>query len=95
MNQANATLFWLSAGLPEHRWPEFITWLNNAAPGIVGNLNLSGHWLREFSFSLFRTVLTNIIDEQDRNRFARPEPPLKAPGKAPGKAAAAKSAGRR
>ena len=39
----------------------------------------------------FRTVLTNIIDEQDRGRFARPEPPVKAPTKAP----AAKSAGRR
>ena len=44
----------------------------------------------------FRTVLTNIIDEADRGRFARPE----APGKPAGKTAAAKppfakTAGRR
>ena len=35
----------------------------------------------------FRTVLTNMIDEQDRGRFERPEAPVKP--------SAAKSAGRR
>lgn len=48
----------------------------------------------------FRTVLTNIIDEQDRGRFERPESPGKAgqgkPGsKAAGRAPLPKSAARR
>jgi len=50
---------WLSAGLPEDRRSEFAVWLSKVAPGTLGNLNQSGHWVREFSFSLLRAVLTN------------------------------------
>jgi hypothetical protein len=41
----------------------------------------------------FRNVLTNIIDEQDRGRFTRPETPGKLPGKSGGKAGAMKPLG--
>jgi len=44
----------------------------------------------------FRNVLINMIDEQDRGRFARPEPAGKPGGKpAPIKSLGAKTAGRR
>lgn len=59
MHQAEIATLWLSAGLPDNRWPEFITWLATSAPGLLGNVNHSWHWLREFGFSLTRTLLTN------------------------------------
>ena len=59
MRQAELATFWISAGLPDNRWPEFLTWFARTAPGVLGNVNHSSHWLREFGFSLTRTLLTN------------------------------------
>ena len=59
MRQAELATFWISAGLPDNRWPEFLTWFARTAPGVLGNVNHSWHWLREFGFSLTRTLLTN------------------------------------
>ena len=59
MRQAELATFWISAGLPEFRWPKFLTWFARIGPGVLGNVNHSKHWLREFGFSLTRTLLAN------------------------------------
>ena len=43
MRQAELATFWISAGLPDNRWPEFLTWFARTAPGVLGNVNHSWH----------------------------------------------------
>jgi len=59
MRQAELATLWISAGLPHNRWPELLSWLARTGTGVLGNVNHSSHWLREFGFSLTRTLITN------------------------------------
>ena len=57
MLHAELSVFWLTAGLPDSRWPEFLSWLRTkASPGCVADLNCSFHWLNEFALSLCKTI---------------------------------------
>ena len=42
MRQAELATFWISAGLPDDRWPEFLTWFARTALGFLGNVIIVG-----------------------------------------------------
>ena len=57
MRHAELAAFWITAGLPEYRWEEFVTWFQ-ACTGQGADINQSKHFLWEFGHSLARTILS-------------------------------------
>lgn len=59
MTHAELSTFWITAGLPAYRWPDFLAWFRTkVGSGASANTNCSYHWLEEFSTSLCKTILS-------------------------------------
>ena len=59
MTHAELSTFWITAGLPAYRWPDFLAWFRTqVGSGASANINCSHHWLAEFSTSLCKTILS-------------------------------------
>ena len=57
MQHAELAAFWITAGLPDYRWGELITWFQTST-GQGADINQSFHWLQYFGNSLARTILS-------------------------------------
>ena len=59
MTHAELSTFWITAGLPAYRWPDFLAWFSTKVKsGASANINCSFHWLIEFSTSLSKTIMS-------------------------------------
>ena len=59
MTHAELSTFWITAGLPAYRWPDFLAWFRTKVDsGASANINCSHHWLIEFSTSLSKTIMS-------------------------------------
>ncbi len=59
MHVAEVTTFWITAGLPDYRFEEFMAWATARFPGQFGDVNHSKHWVQEFCTSLTKAVQRN------------------------------------
>ena len=58
MRLAELCTMWLVQGWQAESFTKFTYWLGEQAPGIIGNLNHSGRWLRGFQASLIQACHT-------------------------------------